>query len=703
MMNTPQNLQPKAADGVLQVIFIGRVSQPGQSITNIEASYKFLEPHLHALWKGPTRIQRFGEQGSGLNILREEVLKAEAQISTGTIDLVMCEDISRAYRDPKEILAFCYRCVNEKTRLVCPGDNIDTSRDDWFTAALMAAMRHGMYIPDTLRRLKRTADDAFDIGGQVIFAPPGYEEVSAADALKPEIQPHHPGLRIRINVSLLPLITRIKDRILTGKYSWRQMAYFATEIGFPTGPRCKTGIWTGDMFRYWLLMPILHGERQKDRVVTEKKLSVGSKKRSVNPTPRTKEWPGLAIFTKEEHQQLIDIMSGRAHPNVVGANNGAAKFRREVARIDTTFPRQQLTCKICKKRFYDAAVESMRCCNSLVDAAEPCWCHVQVKPAVMTPMVIDWLLTMVNIVPGGRSALCNAAFTAFSSRNDHRESEQTALEKQIVGLRKRVKHLLNQIEEHGGGATVQKQLDEREAELKERESTVVGIAAIGFFYVLTLYIGLGAMVSGNLDPTDSNMAAPLLARTFGELPFALITAIAFTTVLGTVSGLILAAAGAVAHDIAGVFAHGKLDGAQQVKLAKTASVVVGLVAIGLGILFHNFNVTFLVGWAFNVAASANLPAIVMLLFWRGTTKQGMIASILAGCFGSVTWLLLTKEAFQNVYGMAGHVGYVPFSQPGLVTIPMSFLILIVVSLLTEGRASARGFEVQPMPATYGQN
>src|SRR5690606_9301489 len=82
-----------------------------------------------------------------------------------------------------------------------------------------------------------------------------------------------------------------------------------------------------------------------------------------------------------------------------------------------------------------------------------------------------------------------------------------------------------------------------------RKSTVVGIAAIGFFYVLTLYMGLGAMTSGAIDVTDSNMAAPLLAKSFGDLLFAIISAIAFTTVLGTVSGLIVAASGAVAHDL----------------------------------------------------------------------------------------------------------------------------------------------------------
>src|SRR5205823_8027361 len=118
-----------------------------------------------------------------------------------------------------------------------------------------------------------------------------------------------------------------------------------------------------------------------------------------------------------------------------------------------------------------------------------------------------------------------------------------------------------------------------------RKSTVVGIASIGFFYILTLYIGLGAMVSGNLDPTNSNMAAPLLAKSFGELPFAIISAIAFTTVLGTVSGLIMAASGAVAHDLMeNVFKHHPNENAK-VGAAKWTAICVGIVAMGLGVLF----------------------------------------------------------------------------------------------------------------------
>ena len=110
-----------------------------------------------------------------------------------------------------------------------------------------------------------------------------------------------------------------------------------------------------------------------------------------------------------------------------------------------------------------------------------------------------------------------------------------------------------------------------------RKSTVVGIASIGFFYVLTLFLGLGAMTSGALDVTDSNMAAPLLARSFGELLFAMISAIAFTTVLGTVSGLIMAASGAVAHDLLTQRpAACDLNDHDKVRAGKIAAVVVGV-------------------------------------------------------------------------------------------------------------------------------
>ena len=215
-----------------------------------------------------------------------------------------------------------------------------------------------------------------------------------------------------------------------------------------------------------------------------------------------------------------------------------------------------------------------------------------------------------------------------------------------------------------------------------RKSTVVGIATIGGFYVLTLFLGLGAMTGGRLDVSNSNMAAPLLAKGFGEVLFALISAVAFTTVLGTVSGLIVAASGAVVHDLLGGFFKLQLPDGRKVLYAKLTAVGVGVVAVLLGILFKDSNVNYLVGWAFSVAASANLPALVMLLFWKGTTKQGIIASVIVGMVSALAWILLSGDTFKNIYKLPAEQSPVPFSQPGIVTIPLSFLVLVGVSLLT---------------------
>jgi cation/acetate symporter len=217
-----------------------------------------------------------------------------------------------------------------------------------------------------------------------------------------------------------------------------------------------------------------------------------------------------------------------------------------------------------------------------------------------------------------------------------------------------------------------------------RKSTIVAIGAIGAFYILTLFMGLGAMASGVVNPADSNMSAPLLARSFGEALFAIISAIAFATVLGTVSGLIVAASGAVAHDLCDRFLQLRMDDRQKVRAGRISAFVIGGLAIFLGIVFQGINVTFLVGLAFAVAASANLPAIVMLLFWKRTTAKGIAASIAVGIVSSLTLIAVSPELFA-LYGLDPLDAPFPLNNPGIVSIPLSFLTLIVVSLLTPRR------------------
>jgi cation/acetate symporter len=215
-----------------------------------------------------------------------------------------------------------------------------------------------------------------------------------------------------------------------------------------------------------------------------------------------------------------------------------------------------------------------------------------------------------------------------------------------------------------------------------RKSTIVAIAAIGFFYILTLFMGLGAMVNGVINPADSNMAAPLLARSFGQLLFAIISAIAFATVLGTVSGLIVAASGAVAHDLFDRYLNIKMDDRQKVRAGKISAFVIGGLAILLGILFKGMNVTFLVGLAFAVAASANLPAIIMLLFWKRTTSKGIAASIGVGIVASLGLIAFSPDLY-SLYGLNPLDAPFALSNPGIISIPLSFITLVVVSLLTQ--------------------
>jgi len=215
-----------------------------------------------------------------------------------------------------------------------------------------------------------------------------------------------------------------------------------------------------------------------------------------------------------------------------------------------------------------------------------------------------------------------------------------------------------------------------------RKSTIVAIAAIGTFYILTMFMGLGAAINGVLDVESSNMSAPLLAKAFGIGLFSIISAIAFATILGTVSGLIIASTGAIAHDIIDNYMGKNLSEEKKVLAGKISAFVVGIVAIILGIAFKGMNVSFLVGWAFAVAASANLPSILMLLFWKKTTAKGIAWSIVVGII-SALGLILTSPMMWGRYGLNPNDAIHQLNNPAIISFTLALLTLIFVSLATQ--------------------
>jgi len=215
-----------------------------------------------------------------------------------------------------------------------------------------------------------------------------------------------------------------------------------------------------------------------------------------------------------------------------------------------------------------------------------------------------------------------------------------------------------------------------------RKSTILAIAAIGTFYIMTLFMGLGAATNGVMDVESSNMAAPLLARAFGVILFSVISAIAFATVLGTVAGLIVASSGAIAHDLLDGYFKKNLSDVNKVRAGKIAALAVGVFAIILGVAFKGMNVSFLVGWAFAIAASANLPAILFLLFWKKTTAKGISWSIVMGIVSSLV-IILTSPTMWGRYGLDPLSAIHQLENPAIISFPLSVLTLFLISSLSK--------------------
>ncbi|HEX9115641.1 MAG TPA: cation acetate symporter [Anaerolineae bacterium] len=211
-----------------------------------------------------------------------------------------------------------------------------------------------------------------------------------------------------------------------------------------------------------------------------------------------------------------------------------------------------------------------------------------------------------------------------------------------------------------------------------RTSVVWAMILIGVFYIMTTFLGFGAatlvgyqnigVLKDGKIIANTNLAAPLLAEKVGGEPFlAFIAAVAFATILAVVAGLTIAASSAFAHDLwLMVIKKGKEDEREQVSVARITALVVGALAIVLGIVLKTANVAFLVGLAFAVAASANLPAIVFSLFWRRFNTVGTVSGMLTGLIASVL-LILASPTFM------GKAAIFPLNNPGIVSVPLGFL------------------------------
>jgi cation/acetate symporter len=229
-----------------------------------------------------------------------------------------------------------------------------------------------------------------------------------------------------------------------------------------------------------------------------------------------------------------------------------------------------------------------------------------------------------------------------------------------------------------------------------RTSVFIATGLIGLFYLLTFILGFGAMVLIGPDTIRAvdkggNMAAPLLAELLGGTPFlGFIAAVAFATILAVVAGLTLSGAAALSHDLwVSVVRKGRADAGEQLRVARIATLVLGIVAMGLGITFKGQNVAFMVSLAFAIAASANFPALVLAIFWRRYTTAGAVTSMATGTVATLALIYLSPTIQVDI--LARGNAWFPLKNPALVTLPLSFLAGILVSLLAPEPDAAAGF------------
>jgi cation/acetate symporter len=218
-----------------------------------------------------------------------------------------------------------------------------------------------------------------------------------------------------------------------------------------------------------------------------------------------------------------------------------------------------------------------------------------------------------------------------------------------------------------------------------RVSVVWAMVIIGVFYILTTFLGFGAATL--LKPhliTNENMAAPELSHFLGgDIFFAFISAVAFATILAVVAGLTISASTSFAHDFyTNVLNHGKeVAPEKEVKIARIAALFVGAISIALAIKLQTINVAFLVGLAFAVAASANLPVIVYSVFWKRFNTTGAVTGLLVGLLSSIVLIILSPSVMgidgPEVAAAKRHLiqakAIFPLTNPGIVSIPLGFL------------------------------
>lgn len=436
-------LIPRNPGGPLRVVAIGRVSTIHQDVENIEASHDYVQEYLSRLYRGALEITLLGEQASGMLTDRATIRQAEQLVASGTIDLVIAEDLGRIYRNPRYQYDFVQNAVDVGTRVICIGDHLDTADDNWEVMMGAAALRHGLYIPDTRRRVRRTATHSFHRGGMVQKVRYGYRKLSEDEARSGELGPA--GLRITKRPECTEVICAMMDRVLAGQ-SYAAVADWLNQAVIAAGPYVTSGRWSARLIVELLEDPILSGTRTFRDTICQPVYRTGKHRTSRNGEPETEHYPELAHLSLEQHDRLRQEIVRRRQACL--PDHGVAAPRRSGPRSRSLWPGQAMTCGICGALMYYSG-RHLKCKNALSSGPRSCWNHVQVPVALTRCRLIAWLMRQVERSPELRVSLEEAVWAILDRQIRGPRRDRETVQQEIRALDRRAAHLAEAIAEGG--------------------------------------------------------------------------------------------------------------------------------------------------------------------------------------------------------------------------------------------------------------
>jgi DNA invertase Pin-like site-specific DNA recombinase len=326
---------------VLYVLIIARISTAHQDRRSLAEQESLCKQYIGAHFKGPIKYHVIASQGSGEILDRKELHEAEALVETGTLDVVIVEDLARLCRRSQAI-NFCELCEDFDCRFIAINDNIDTAREDWRVTGLVTSFTHEQHNTKASRRLKDRLRERFKTGGAMACVIYGY--------VKP------PHAKSDEEVKKDPKAQPIYDewfRLLEGGASFSEVADWLNRKGVKPGPYSRAKRWDGRMVARVTFNPLLKGVRQRNNKITRRVNKTG--RRRAFPAPPNmllhRSCPHLAFIEPTRYDRVISKLRAKNAGYARGRGKEGDR-RKGVAKKRTVWPGQHLKCGVCNRLFY---------------------------------------------------------------------------------------------------------------------------------------------------------------------------------------------------------------------------------------------------------------------------------------------------------------------------------------------------------------